>query len=289
MNPSELAISKGRESLADADEGTVNLRTHLSYFQQCHAHRELLKSIQVIVPVRPADGMNCQLTRMLSIWYGEGTGWSNINDHMGGFIEYTRANIVHHFIHNQRHARFLLMIDNDMEPPVNLPYLLARHNQPVVAAPAATITQKYGLQLCFTVKDTGGEYRFPCMKAGAKVPGKGLVEVGHSGTGAMLIRRDVLEAFTFENNDVPFYVPENIRVEGARTGHLKMGEDITFCDAVREKGFKVYVDMEAHCGHRKTIALAWPEHAIDPDMPLDEFVLPATGHTATGGNGANGS
>jgi len=271
------------------EEEAVNVRTQLGYFQQCDIYRDLLKSIQVVVPVRPADGMNCQLTRMLSVWYGEGTPWSNINDHMGGFIEMTRANIAHHFIHNDQHARFLLMIDNDMEPPLNLPYLLARHNQPVVGAPAATITQKYGLQLCFTVKDTEGEYRFPCMKSGAKIPGSGLVEAGHSGTGAILIRRDVLESFTFKDGDIPFYVPEDVRTKGAETGHLMIGEDIAFCNAVREKGFKIHVDLEAHCRHRKTVPIAWPEYAIDREMPLDGFVLPKEGHKISGGNGANKS
>jgi len=256
------------------EEETINLASHADFFKKCDENRDLWRSIHCVVPVRPMDGMNCLLTRMLTIWYGEGCAWSQLNDHMGGFIELTRANMVYSFLKKQKAWKYLLMLDNDMEPPIDLPYLLARHDQPVVGAPAMSVDKRFGPQLCFTIKDTEGKYRFPAMRNGA-IPGSGLREVGHIGTGALLIRRDVIESFSFTPGDTPFYVPEDVRQKGARTGNLLIGEDIAFCNAVRAKGFKMYVDLEAHVGHRKTVALMWDDDLRDPAMDSDSWVLPA--------------
>lgn len=245
------------------------------FFKMCEKYRDLLKDVHIVVPVRPGDGMNCHLTRMLSVWYGEGTGWSHLNDHMGGFIEVSRANIAYDF-KNKRKERYLLMIDNDMEPPIDLPAMLVKHQKPVVGACAMSMSREFGPQLCFTVRDEKGEYRFPAMRNGA-IPKSGLCPVGHVGTGALMIRRDVFDAFSFEKNDIPFYIPEPIRVQGAATGHLLVGEDIAFCNALRAKGIPMHVDLDVHCGHRKTVSLMWDESLRKDDMDVESWRLPAGG------------
>jgi hypothetical protein len=265
-----VSDERGMEHPESINQNSVPL-----YFKQCSENRDLLKDVTVVVPVRPEGGLNVKLAQMLSIWYGEGTSWSMLNDHMGGFIEAARANIAYTFL-KERTEKYLLMIDNDMEPPINLPWLLARHDLPVVGVCAMVHTHKWGPQLCFTIKDTEDNYRFPTMMH-STIPEKGVVPVGHIGTGALLIRRDVLEAFTFKNGDVPFYVPEDIRVEGVSTGNILIGEDISFCNQIMSKGFQPYVDLEAHCGHRKTVALRWPEERIDPDLNAETWVLPTEG------------
>lgn len=272
LNPIEGADRK-RPGYEEGE--SINEETLTQFFETCKQYRELLTDIHVVVPIRPGDGMNCGLSRMLSIWYGEGTGWSQLNDHMGGYIEITRANIAYDFKYN-RSERFLLMIDNDMEPPIDLLLKLARHDKPVVGSPAMALSKEFGPQLCFTVLDEDGEYRFPALHNGP-IPAKGLVRVGHCGTGAILIRRDVFDAFTFESGDIPFYVPEEARVKGAKTGHLLIGEDIAFCNALRSKGIPVFVDLEAHCGHRKTIGMLWDEAMRDPAMNADDWRVPASG------------
>jgi hypothetical protein len=218
---------------------------------------------------------------MASIWYGEGTAWSQLNDHMGGFIEMTRANISYDFVHRPRShpTKYLLMIDNDMEPPMNLPYMLARHEAPVVGAVAIHMHSEEGPRACFTVMSEDGQYRWPRIRE-HKIPAKGLIEVGHVGTGAILIRRDVLESFSFESSDeIPFYVPEDIRVEGAKVGRLTLGEDLAFCEQVRKRGFSCHVDLAAHCGHRKNAVLRWSEDRIDSGLDAESWRLPAKGHT----------
>ena len=285
----------------------INANTLPLYFRQCAEHRELLNSIEVVVPVRPEEGMNCDLTRILSIWYSEGTAWSHLNDNMGGFIELTRANIAYHFRNasNDKPPKYLLMLDNDMVPPLNLPYLLARHDVPVVGAVAIHMHGEYGPRACLTLPCKDGQNRWPCMRE-HMLPAKGLIECGHLGTGAMMIRRDVLEAFTFDGGpaykkyeqakkdntelnlsaeevqsllelDVPFFTRESDRIEGSKTGHLLLGEDLMFCEQVRAKGFKVYADLEAHCGHFKQFPMIWDASRRDPRLDHETFSLPPTG------------
>lgn len=253
------------------------------YFRQCNEHRELLNDIYVVVPVRPADGMNCALHRALSVWYGEGTAYADLNDHMGGFIECTRANIAYNFVKdppmkpNGEPCKYLLMIDNDMEPPINLPYLLARHDKPAVGVCAMSMDPDIGPQLCFSIESQDGKYRFPCLRSGQKIPAKGLIPVGHVGTGALMVQRNVLEQFSFEGSDIPFVIPQSVRETGMKTGTLSIGEDIHFCNQLRAKGIPMYVDLEAHVGHRKTMTLSWDESMIDPFLDAESWKVPAMG------------
>jgi len=264
--------------LADQSRDTtpddqMNESSHLWYFQQCSDNRELLKSVEVVIPVRPEDGMSCDLARMVSIWYGEGTAWSQLNDNCGGFIEMTRANIAYDFVHRKRpvEPKYLLMIDNDMVPPINLPYMLAHHGLPVVGGVAVSMHDK-GPRACFTAMCKDGEYRFPEMRKHI-LPSKGLIKAGHVGTGALLIRRDVLESFSFEGSDIPFYVPESIRQTGARVGRLIMGEDLIFSEQCREKGFEVYVDAEARLGHLKRLKMEWVKEKTSDTLVAENFIM----------------
>lgn len=252
------------------------------FFMECKENRELIKSMEIVIPVRPEDGLNAQLARILSVWYAEGINWANLNDHMGGFIEITRANILNHFA-KKSDKDYLLMIDNDMEPSLRLPWLLLRHKLDMVGGCCMSVHPEYGPQLCFSRRDINGGWRFPSLRSSPTIPKKGLLEVGHVGTGALMISRKVAESFTFENGDVPFYVPEPVRVEGLQSGTLKVGEDIVFCNQAREKGFKVHVDLEAHVGHRKGMQLIWPEEKRSDDMNAEKWVLPEHGHLFSDG------
>lgn len=81
----------------------------------------------------------------------------------------------------------------------------------------------------------------------AGLPDRGLLEVEHTGSAGMLIRRHVLEAIAaprFEH----------------RTG---VSEDVTFCQKARAAGFQIHVDLGARMGHITTCAV-WPVH--DPEL-----------------------
>jgi GT2 family glycosyltransferase len=261
------------ERAANPDaEVSYNIKEFGWFFRQCQENRELLQEVEIVVPVRPAEGVNCDLATKLSLWFAEGSTWSFLNDHMGGFIELTRGNIAYSHLHRERAkpGRYLLMIDNDMVPPINLPYLLARHNKPVVGAPAIFVHPEYGPTLNITKRCRDGKTRWPHLRRD-KIPASGLIEIEHVGSGAIMIRRDVLESFTFDRGDIPFYIDEELRVLGAKSGRLLKGEDLAFCEQVRAKGFGVFADLEALCGHRKTMSLRWDDDHRDASLVAETW------------------
>ena len=240
-------------------------------------HQSLMRDILVVPPVRPHDGLSVDLSCMLSAWYNVGIQWRPKEDMMGGFIEFTRMNIADQFL-RQHTQKYLLMIDNDTDPPIELPWLLARHDAPVVGSCIVSNSPKGRPMLCFSRPDASGTNRMIDFMEGDKIPATGLAEVPHCGTGAMMIRRDVLESFTMEKLpngqwDVPFLVDQDVKVRGMRCGKLIEGEDIRFCKQVRAKGFKVYVDLEAHCGHRKIMKMTFPDSQRDPSLRVENWVV----------------
>lgn len=278
------------------------------YFEQCEQNRALLNDIYVVVPMRPSEGINPILHRMQAIWFGEGTAFLDAQDFFGGFIEHTRSGICRRFLvepplkPDGTPCRYLLMIDNDMEPPINLPWMLGRHGLPVVGVCAMTVDSEFGPQLCFSIKDPLGKYRFPCLRSGQSIPFKGIVKVGHVGAGAILIDRAVLEAFDFGASalaaikkhreggtltpaevdsilrpDIPFACPQDSRIEGMNEGRIVVGEDIAFCNQLRAKGIDCYVDLEAQLGHKKTLSLSWDETRRDPYMAAASWKVPNVG------------
>lgn len=244
--------------------------------------RAILQDVWVLIPVRPHDGTSVALSQKLSLWFSQGINWAIQQDGMGGFIEISRAAMVGRFL-DERSEKYLLMIDNDTEPPLNLPWLLARHNLPLVGTLIPSVGDRGRMMLCVTKPDSHGLNRFVDYDGGDKIPAVGVAEVSHVGSGAILIRRDVAESFTWKQDpvsgdwDIPFLVPDRIRAEGARSGNVKKGEDIWFCDQVRSKGFSVHVDVEALAVHRKTVRLTFPGQLRDPSLSVEDWIAPRAG------------
>lgn len=255
------------------------------FYLKAIENKHLMEDIFVVPPVRPAEGVAIGLHQMLCAWYNAGVQHSIKEDGMGGFIDVTRGNIVNEFLNN-RTERFLMMIDSDTEPPIDLPWLLVRHEAPVVGSCIVSFNPKGRRMLCFTRPDKLGTPRMIDVENGDKIPATGLAEVPHCGTGAMMIRRDVLESFTGERGpdgfmDVAFLVPDEVKARGIRSGKLLEGEDIRFCKQVRAKGFKVYVDLEAHCHHVKVMKIVFPPSLRDPSLDVKDWVAPSTGMAFT--------
>jgi len=258
-----------------------------TFFEIATQHEDLMRDIFISVPVRQAEGMALELTNMLSAWSTLGIMWSALDSGMNGFVDVTRMKIAYDFLHN-RTQKYLMMIDSDTEPRVDLPYILARHDKDVVGGCIPSMNAKGRRMLCFTRYDKGGIPRFIDFEDGDKIPATGLAEVPHSGTGVMMIRRDVLEAFTYRQMDtcgtcghadwdIPFMVPDGVKARGMKYGVMIEGEDIRFCKQVRQKGFKIWVDLEGHCGHRKSMRLGFPQHLRDPSMKVESWCAPDTG------------
>lgn len=74
-------------------------------------------------------------------------------------------------------------------------------------------------------------------------PDEGLLEVDHTGSSGMLIRRRVIEAMA-----EPWFELGN-----------GISEDVNFCRAARTAGFDIHVDLGTRMGHI-TPAVVWPVH-----------------------------
>lgn len=131
----------------------------------------------------------------------------------------------------RHNCRFLAFLDDDVIPPHDIFLRLMAHNLDIVSA--LYYRRHEGLQPC--MQAVGGGWI-------TDVPFGKLVEVGVVGAGALLVRRNVLEAMGpkwFEWRCDREDLPENQR----------LSEDFAACSKAREKGFRVVVDTGIVCKH----------------------------------------
>lgn len=143
---------------------------------------------------------------------------------------------------------WLLTIDSDIGPPPMVLEELLSHGKKVVGA------------VCWSSMggEEGGRWEsfgipYPVVmsknpKGGWNVDrktvasGKRLVECDAGSTACLLLHREVLEAIE----------PPWFRLQYDENGVCNAGEDFTFFDKVKAKGYGVYVDLALQCGHYKT-------------------------------------
>lgn len=150
-------------------------------------------------------------------------------------ISNNRNQIVRDFLSKPEYD-YLMMIDSDIVPPLNI-LDLVDHQKDVMGA------------VCFAYMDNAIVplvlEKIPNLKPGEKpyqvkeVEGtEGLIEVDAIGSGVIVMSRKVLEAVKapFENK-----YDEN----GIKT----LGLDLSFCKKAKELGFKVYCHLDFICSH----------------------------------------
>ena len=134
-------------------------------------------------------------------------------------------------------ADYLLMIDSDNPPPLNV-LDLVELDKPVIGLPTPiNMDWIQGMTEIF----------YNIFKDGLPVKqrGQGLEEVEAVGSGVILIRRDVLEKIKH-----PFTTVRN--EDDLRT----VGTDTAFCMKCKKNKIKVYTHWDYKCSHFKTINLA---------------------------------
>ncbi|RLG71019.1 MAG: hypothetical protein DRO04_00725 [Candidatus Iainarchaeum archaeon] len=173
-------------------------------------------------------------------------------------IQNNRNKIVKKFLEKKEYD-FLLMIDSDIVPPLNI-LDLADYNLDIVGA------------LCFAFRDhrivplvlkENKRGRYQVMEVDGS---EGLVECDAVGSGCIMIHRRVLEhpkmRYPFKN----YYDEDGIRV---------LGLDLSFCKRAKELGFKVYCHLDFPCSHwtpmdLKEVYQALCEREIKPIKLLPE-------------------
>lgn len=105
-----------------------------------------------------------------------------------------------------------------------------------------------------------------------------LVEVSATGTGCMMIHRDVLEKVQADrggSRNAWFW--EELRTDPSGN-EVAVSEDLNFCLRARESGFTVAVDCTVHVGHHKDRRVWWPEDCRTPPYPpIGDVVAPPRG------------
>lgn len=81
-------------------------------------------------------------------------------------------------------------------------------------------------------------------------PDGGLIEIHSVGSGAMLIRREVLESMRD-----PWF-------EYGALDHEQLSEDLWFCDKARLRNFRIWCDLDLPLGHI-TSTVVWPQNRAD--------------------------
>ena len=130
-------------------------------------------------------------------------------------------------------AEWLVMFDNDIEPPLNVFQVLeqAGKEHDVIALPYWGCLD--GILAPMTVvKDGSGMRRIE--------PESGFQEVIRAGTGAMFIRRRVFEVLPKP------YFAVRLSADGLS---MTASEDYDFCDRARKRGFHIWTQGDFACEH----------------------------------------
>lgn len=165
---------------------------------------------------------------------------------------------------NESSADWLLMIDNDMAPSMNLLRVLDdAHEFHDIIVPMMHLWNEVHCfpALCWEVKDfVGGKIS---VEESAKLMERKFVELNGCGSGAIFIRRRVLEQMPY-----PWF-----RREFDQDGKMTASEDMLFTHACVEKGFRIWGATEHVVGHYRSVDLSKipvPEKDITPDLFQEE-------------------
>lgn len=150
-------------------------------------------------------------------------------------ISNNRNKIVQSFL--QSDCDYLLMIDNDIVPPLDI-INLADFQKDVIS-PVCFMYQKHLIVPLILRRAKDGQYS-PLDYKGHE----GLVEVDAVGTGCIFISRRVLEKIR-----APFLNEYDL------DGIKKIGLDLAFCRKAKAEGFKIFCHLDYVCEHWVTMDL----------------------------------
>ena len=146
-------------------------------------------------------------------------------------------------------SEWLLTIDSDIGPPLMVLEELLSHDKKVVGAVCWSSMggekggrwENFGIPYPVIMsKNPEGGWNVDREAASSK---ERLVECDAGSTACLLLHREVLEAIE----------PPWFRLQYDEEGLCNAGEDFTFFDKVKKKGYGVYVDLALQCGHYKTV------------------------------------
>lgn len=161
------------------------------------------------------------------------------------FHDFAREAMVDEFLKTD--CDVLWFIDSDVVPPVSCldAYIKAYEEWDCAAMPYPVFINAPGEtapQVVYTIYKGRGSKGY----AMAQLPLAGIDYVDGAGTGAMLIKRHVLEKIEAPRFEFKY---------DEKTRRMTIGEDLGFCIKVNQLGYHFFIDYSAVCSHHKTINL----------------------------------
>lgn len=154
----------------------------------------------------------------------------DIGFHCDKPISHNRNKIVQTFLQDKKYD-YLLMLDDDNIPPVNILHL-ADFDKDIICG------LSFGWQRNIVVPSVFRRRTDGIYTVAPFTGDEGLMETDAAGSGQMMIARRVLEKMKY-----PF------RNEYDRDGIKKLGLDLNFCQRAKELGFKVWVHLDYISSH----------------------------------------
>lgn len=176
----------------------------------------------------------------------------------GAYIQANRNALVEQML--ESNAQWLFMVDDDHTFDRSLLINLLDNHVDVVGALALARKPPYFVCAFAETNSVTGE------SLGISMQGLSfeLQEVAAVGTGAILIRREVLEAIE------PPWFESGFDMHG-----VNVSEDVTFCEKARAAGFRVWLDATQSIGHLTGVALFLDERGVVMELgPDDSIVIP---------------
>lgn len=161
---------------------------------------------------------------------------------------------------------WLLFLDSDVIPPLDVFHRLRRHDHPIVSGlyfvdgefvhPAMWVLNEDESPSSVDFDDDGNMlYGDTHSPSSVPIGENGLVTVDAVGLGCLLVHRSViddLERPWFKWTEGYEEHPWDLRHAGGRPG---ISEDFYFCHKAQQAGYDIYVDTTVRCGHEKTCLL----------------------------------
>lgn len=164
-------------------------------------------------------------------------------------VDSNRNSIVKKFLASDN--EWLLMIDSDIQPPTMVLEELLKHNKKVVGAVCwssmrgekGKCWEGFGIPYPVVMKkNPKGGWN---VDRKAVSSGRRLIECDAGSTACVLLHREALESVE----------SPRFRLQYDKDGICNAGEDFTFFDKIKSKGYKVFVDVALQCGHYKTVEI----------------------------------
>ena len=189
----------------------------------------MLKQKNIYLSILNQGEIRTELSKVINVMIQEDAYRIHLSYPTGKPISNNRNTIVQKFLATD--CDYLMMIDSDIVPPPNILKLVDFDKD--IITPLMFVYQKGELLPLFLKRHQDGFY-----DADDYLEKTGLVEADATGTGCMVIKREVLEKVKY-----PFR--NEYDVDGIKT----LGLDLSFCQRARELGYKSWIHLDYVASH----------------------------------------